>query len=282
MTDDAYVQAQSSLLGLQSWVARHCGDMQQAIQLAEKSIDILPEMATVELGMNHVFLGDAYIDDGQFDVGIRALEQSLKYNESNGNHLAYTGISRFIATIYLWHGELQKARRKLESVIQHMESLGQSGSTSDPKRVYLAVLYELDELQELSIALPELWDMIKFHPTKSTAPHHLTSAWLYTVQGDVDKATQSLEQCERAVQNWSAPIDKFNMTAHIMCAYLCLNLPSRPYPWLKQVDTNPGTLHYRLSEGYIGVVDVLRHQNTEQSRQQALDLIDTLHDVCES
>lgn len=85
-----------------------------------------------------------------------------------------------------------------------------------------------------------------------------------------------------AIQNWSAPIDKFNLTARIMRTYLRLNLPSRPQAWLKLMDTSPNVFHYRPSEGYLGVVDVLYHQNTEQSHQPALALITTLHHICET
>lgn len=281
LSTEDYNNELASILGLQSWVARHNDNLGAAIELAEQALAILPSEPPGTRGMTYVFLADALAKDGQVDEAIEAYDESIRHNESIQNWLAVTGVIGTVASLLSSQGQIKIALLRLNTVIDKVNAIGQIKSSSNPRIRRLAIWYELNDLEAIQNDLDKVWDLIQFDTTKSTAPYHLLAAQFQLAQGNQDPAKTAIAKCEQDIQSWTTPYDKRRMVARIMRMHIQLDHSYHVHDWLNRVSIDFDQLTPLLIDEYIAYCDSLRFLNTPQLREDGLALVAMLHELCD-
>ena len=231
--------------------------------------------------MTYVFLADALVKSGQLEHAILNYEESIRHNAAIQNWLAITGVVGTIASILVQRGQIKSALSQLTDVIDKVNAIGQTKSGSNPRIRRLSIWYEMNDLEAVQNDLDALWKLIQFEPTKSTAPFHLLSAQFQLAKGNRHGAEEAIIKCQQDVQGWTAHYDKARMLARIIRLQIQLGQLESVFNWFDSLTINFEHLTSLLIDEYIAYLDVLRLQNTTQSRDEGLGLVKVLYELCD-
>lgn len=271
-----------TVLGLQSWVACQRGDYQRGVQLAQAALDALPESDHPWRGKIYILLAEAFAGVGRPADSIVAYEMSFQYNQEASNWIATSAILANIWMTKVLRGYLNEAKQKLDQAISTLTKLGQPFNASTLRLARLAILYEQNDLTQVSIELSDLWKFIQFDSTIATARHHYLSAKYYTSVGERDMAYRSLQRLEEAAASWSTPDEQARVVGDCMRLYLRLGERIKPEAWLRSVEYDLNNLTLLRNDEYLAIADVLRFSNSPQARQEGLQLVDALLEYCDN
>ena len=279
--DEDPAQAEGSILTLKAWAAGETGDPNATIQIGQQALATLPEHALSERGMTCIFMGDTLLKLNQFDAAISMYEASLPYNEACENWIAVTGAIGSIARLQTSAGHLQAALVHLDRVIDSVTKHGQARSTTSTRITRLVIWYLRNQLDDMQQELTDLYEMMQFEGTKSTAPYQLAAARYFAARGEHDKARQALKLMEEQISDWHTPHYKQRILARGLLVYLSMGDMERPFAWYQTQQLDVNQLNLSQFDEYFALLEILRHINTPQSRQEAFVLIEALLQMCD-
>ncbi len=274
-------QLRGSLVGLHSWLAGQQGDFEQAFQLAEKALAILPETDPVWRGIVYVFLGLALFGEGRTAEAIAAYENSLQFNNEAGNWVATSAISDAIMMTITFRGRQKEAKAQYDRIIATLMRLGQTRNAANLRLARLSILYEQNDLAAMGPELSELQTLAQNDGGIEAIRYQYLLAVFHKAIGDQEKALQLLQQMEQGISFWTTPDELARAVASIMRIYLRLGNRQKPLKWLKSItiDQNNLTL-LRMSE-YLAKADILRFSDSREAQLDGLELIEAVHKLCD-
>ncbi|MDX1436844.1 MAG: hypothetical protein R3335_08540, partial [Anaerolineales bacterium] len=274
-------QLWGSILGLQSWSASQQGDFNRGVRLAQEALDVLPPNAHTWRGINQLLLAEALAGTGATAESIAAYQQSLPYHVEGRNLITGSAIVAAIWMTRMLRGQLNQAREEFERLIERITEADQAYSAVFPRLARVSILYEQNNLSEVLDELDDLWAIVQFDLTYTSIRYHYFKARYYTAVGDRESVWQPIQEMEDILDRWSAVDERARSMGEVIRIYLRLGDKRRPESWLQSVDYDINNLTLLHINEYISIADVLLSRNTPESRQEALNLLNGVHTICD-
>ena len=195
----------------------------ESMQLAERNRSSLVSRSSFSWDVLTILLATRFMESGRFREARSLLEAGLQNQRETGNLLSATHSACLLGTLELTQGRLRKATelfRWAEAMGPHDPESGQAGATA---AIYLAgALFEMDELNEAELLLMKFQDhFCDLLPADITLLGYTTLARIHSVRGEVQLASELLDQAEAAGRQRNMP--RILATVHLFRIRLALS-----------------------------------------------------------
>lgn len=183
------------LLLLKSWGYLFKGELDSALELAEKSLFLRKKTRSkIEIAFNYLLLGNIYWNLGDLESALDHALKSLNFMEQVSFHRGISSSSYLVGYIYMDNGDLNKAKNFCKQSLSFKEI--------DIR----TKLNNLIALANISYIKSELDKSLKYakQAKKLAEEHHIYDfiayslnciGMYYTIKGDHDLAIESFESC---------------------------------------------------------------------------------------
>ena len=265
---------------LRSWIAYQHHDFERAIQFANEAIDDLADSESTWLGTGYLFLGYSLDASGRSSEAQEAFEASLAYPSSE-NHIAVTTIIYSISFTKILRGKLKEGFRLIDQLTNRVIEAGQLFSASLPRLTRLYIMYEQNNFSIMEAELEDLWQLLQFDESLTTARFRYVQLTYYNAIGDVERVLGLLEKLVQDVQTWTNIDEKTRFLAGLIRTYLKLGETDYPQRWLQDLEIETEDITMVRMDEHLAVADTLRFSDSAQDHQRALAIIGSIHQLCE-
>jgi LuxR family maltose regulon positive regulatory protein len=227
----------SNIYTARTHIARARGDDQRTIELAQKTLTLLPTDAFGERSVVSLNLGIAFMNQARVADAEPAFIEAERTAEQSGNHHVRLIALTVLGVIQIVRGKLHRGEEFFQRAIQ---SGGESPATALAHLHYGALLYEWNELNAAAEQLQQGLELSQRggNPEVQIAAYR-TLALLRQAQGDASAARATLEEAYQFVRDHKLrPI----MGEAIAGVYIQIALAQNDLPtavrWAEQVPQN--------------------------------------------
>ncbi|MFN2164960.1 MAG: tetratricopeptide repeat protein, partial [Anaerolineae bacterium] len=193
-------------------ISRGRGQDEQAIELAEQALDLLPEDDLNGRSVVNVNLGIAYWETGQLSLAEKALTEAVRAAQASGNHYAGLVALGFLGAVQASWGNLHRAAEMYRQAIQ----VGQNMPPVALDHNQLGeLLYEWNDLEASHHHIQRGFEMTKRSGNLEIASGgYRTLARLQYAQGDDAALNETMADIEQMVQGHDlAPLTRSRLAS---------------------------------------------------------------------
>ena len=253
----------------QASIARARGENEQAIELAQRALTVLPTVDALERSMVALTLGLAQAARGNLTAAEQALTEACEAGQVSGNHYARLTALGLLGAMQLAQGRLHQAA---DTCRQVLDSGGPPPSTATALLVLGVLKYEWNDLEAAAHHLERGIDLCQLSGNREIQVDCLVSlAQLRLSQGDIAEALRLLDRTQRVANAKSvAPVIHAKIAACRVALALAQYDLSTARHWAEQVAQNTAT---SLDHPRIGLAEValLLAENRQAVARQILE-----------
>jgi LuxR family maltose regulon positive regulatory protein len=241
--DPDHVRWQAGGPALRTNLARHRGQLEEAIQFARQTLAMAARDDALLRSYGHLGLAHAYRELGDYDQSLSAYVEGLPLARAAGNIAAANIAAFYLSRVLQLQGHLHQAAEAVREALQFTEAKGMAGS---PASAILHValgnlLCEWNELQPAQDHLLRGLDLARL------GGHHeflrnggIVLARLRMAQGDGAGALAAIREAEEATARAQMPLASAELAAYRARVWLAQgNLPAA-VRWAEEAAQRPG------------------------------------------